>query len=302
MMGKYSIENYLNEFRTINEKVRADELYKEFHPFSQTILTTWTVTLKKFLEYGNEGRKNLRTLNIMAYFACNEIYINKFFNVDDCRLLEKYSIINVTGNVEKKASIPGTVQELIRNKMSKDEELLTLEDAFNALRYADVETSIQNKHAGYVYLHACDHKKFYAHRNCLQSKDDWEKFKNTIMSNSDSKSFDSNVEYLRIKYKEHFADALNFYNVLHVAAIYSDVGTVRRLLAYGADINKISDSNTPILSAARAENWDVVKFLFLQNADIDLRSDDGTSVLDIVIDKNDVDTVKLVRDKSVSNC
>lgn len=67
---------------------------------------------------------------------------------------------------------------------------------------------------------------------------------------------------------------------LHVAICKGDVESVRKIIEYGADVNKIIRNMTPLMLAARYNHVEIVKILLAKGALPSIENEHGLRALD----------------------
>ncbi|WCR59295.1 MAG: hypothetical protein PG978_000731 [Wolbachia endosymbiont of Ctenocephalides felis wCfeF] len=123
---KLEIRDALEEYEKTPEKLLNFELDPEFRSdrYTKTTFTTWEVTIEN-IKQKECGQEALNILEVAAYFATNEIPIEKLFSkltADKERLwsaldlLEQYSMVNVKQGI---LSIHTLVQQVIRLRLQK---------------------------------------------------------------------------------------------------------------------------------------------------------------------------------------
>lgn len=91
------------------------------------------------------------------------------------------------------------------------------------------------------------------------------------------------------EHAEHMraADADHGWTPLHLAAHYGNLGTVKLLIEYGADIEAVSQNsiaNTPISAAAWGNHLDIVSYLIDRGANVNAPNGRGATALHRAID------------------
>lgn len=132
---EFSIQDYLQKYKEAGSTTAKDLL--DYEPessnnYGKTTFVTLNITLRKIhkMNYGDDA---LHILNILAYFASNQIFTKIFLKkgVDKRRLtsalqlLTQYSLIDVD---EEEAKVHKLVQQVIRTKLEtqcKEKEVLT---------------------------------------------------------------------------------------------------------------------------------------------------------------------------------
>lgn len=146
----FGIEDYLKEYDKSHEEAEKlldyDLHEKNNDPYMKTVMTTWKVTLDKIEKDTKCGKEAIRILNVMAYFAPDNIR-NKMFRklldidrnkvADAIDLLKNYSMVN-QGSKSDLSNIHRLVQEVIRIDLkSKEREEEFLSDAIYCLEHGD---------------------------------------------------------------------------------------------------------------------------------------------------------------------
>ncbi|WP_237342887.1 tetratricopeptide repeat protein [Wolbachia endosymbiont of Folsomia candida] len=139
------IQEYLEKYKTEAQKLLDSKHFQEFFhdPYIKTVFTTWKVTLSKIEKDKEAGKEAIEILNIMAYFAPENInrviFLNFAWGDEDrvksaTRLLLKYSMVNS----EQKQSILNIhrlVQKVARLELEgQGEEKETMVKAFELLK------------------------------------------------------------------------------------------------------------------------------------------------------------------------
>jgi hypothetical protein len=116
--------------------------------YAKTTFVTWKITLENIMQIGDQGKRAIEILEIMAYLAPDNIPIEGFFSklaFDEQRIGEErswsavelhnqYSMINIVKGV---TNIHRLVQQVIRlQNQNKEEEIL--EKALKLINSADI--------------------------------------------------------------------------------------------------------------------------------------------------------------------
>ncbi|WP_041632956.1 ankyrin repeat domain-containing protein [Maribacter sp. HTCC2170] len=78
------------------------------------------------------------------------------------------------------------------------------------------------------------------------------------------------------------------------AVMQGDIGTVKRLIELGEDVNKKSLGMTPAIFAARYNKAEILKLLIQNGADIKIRSDKGYSITKYAESANAKDALMVI--------
>ena len=66
---------------------------------------------------------------------------------------------------------------------------------------------------------------------------------------------------------------------LNVAISQGDIETVKKFIEYGADVNKIFDGMSPLMTAARYNKVEIIKFLISKGASLSTKNEKGYTAL-----------------------
>ncbi len=66
---------------------------------------------------------------------------------------------------------------------------------------------------------------------------------------------------------------------LHVAIQKGEIDLVKKMVAYGADVNEFSSGMTPLMVAARYNKVEIIKFLLAHGAKVDFKDSKGFTAL-----------------------
>ncbi|KAF2338871.1 ankyrin repeat domain-containing protein [Flavobacterium ginsenosidimutans] len=83
---------------------------------------------------------------------------------------------------------------------------------------------------------------------------------------------------LRIKNQIEFT--LYGKSPLHLAISKGDIEAVKKFVIYGTDINKKVNNMTPLMVAARFNQFEIINFLLLHNANPSIENSQGFTALD----------------------
>lgn len=170
---RFKISDYLKKLNE-NTKLVNEGYYKISDRYSQTILTTWVITLEKIKEDQNHGMKAIDILNVMAYLAPDKIHASKMFDNDGVELCDKYSMIDL--KKEGVASIHRLVQEVMR-LMLKDakEEEKVIKEALKLIAKNENISKENTSHVTSVWSYASGYSElideFYFNSNSIPTYD-----------------------------------------------------------------------------------------------------------------------------------
>lgn len=68
-------------------------------------------------------------------------------------------------------------------------------------------------------------------------------------------------------------------SALNVAISKGDMATVKKLVEYGADVNEKSNGMTPLMTAARYNKVEIIKFLLANGAKLKTKDENGFTAL-----------------------
>lgn len=167
--SEFGINDYLAIYDEKNKQLLgSNALEKSNDPYTETVLTTWRVTLDKIKAEGLDGQKAIEILNIMAYFNPDKIS-NKIFsqlegsgNVDRAiQLLKDYSMINEAKPNE--SHIHRLVQEVVRiNLKDEKKEKDILEKAIILIeKFRNKNTGTFSRDMEIHYLHIAYYANSY---------------------------------------------------------------------------------------------------------------------------------------------
>ena len=78
---------------------------------------------------------------------------------------------------------------------------------------------------------------------------------------------------------------------LSVAIYQGDMNFIKKLVSYGADVNKEKNRLTPLMIAARYNNVEVIQYLISKGADLDHKNDLGLTAASYAEISNATDVV-----------
>ncbi|MBN1974174.1 MAG: ankyrin repeat domain-containing protein [Sedimentisphaerales bacterium] len=81
---------------------------------------------------------------------------------------------------------------------------------------------------------------------------------------------------------------------LHKAALAGDLAEVKRLIAEGADVNKLESNSTALHIAVSNNRKDIAELLLEKSANIDIQDETGRTALYIAVQNNNIDLVKIL--------
>jgi ankyrin repeat protein len=84
-------------------------------------------------------------------------------------------------------------------------------------------------------------------------------------------------------------------SALNTAIRKGDIETVKKFIEYGEDVNKMSNELTPLMTAARYNQAEIIKVLLSNGADIDAKNEKGFTALKYAELSNAKDAVALLK-------
>jgi ankyrin repeat protein len=306
---KFEISDYLKEYE--NEAKKLLHFEPKNDRYTKTTFITWKITIEN-IKQKEHGQEALNVLEIMAYFAPDNVPIKTFFSEpvveksswDAIKLLSQYSMINVEKGV---SSIHRLVQHVIRlglKNQSKEEEIL--EKALKLINSADIgENSLS--HITSVWDYASKYGKlideFYL--NSFYGRDK-ETPLHLLAENGHSKAIEGILIHMgknglnEMRKIIYTPDKSYFRLTPFQTAINNGyLGVIKVFLEKGADVKADdNDGRTPLYWAAIYGKLDVVKYLVEKGADVKAANKYGNTPLHKAAEKGHWDVVKyLVEEK-----
>jgi ankyrin repeat protein len=307
---KFEISDYLKEYENEAEKLLHFESKND--RYTKTTFITWKITIEN-IKQKEHGQEALNILEIMAYFAPDNVSIKTFFSEpvvdeeklwDAVKLLDQYSMINVEKGV---SSIHRLVQQVIRlglQNESKEEEIL--EKALKLINSADIDENSPS-HITSVWDYASKYGKlideFY-----FNSFYDWDKKTplHLLAQNGYSKAIEAILihigknglnEMRQIIYTP--TESYERCTPFETAIKNSYLNVTKVFVEKGADVKAAANyGNTPLHWAAEKGHWDVVKYL-VEEKGADVKAADilGRTPLHRAAENGHLDVVKYLVEK-----
>ncbi|AWK06141.1 ankyrin repeat domain-containing protein [Flavobacterium crocinum] len=82
---------------------------------------------------------------------------------------------------------------------------------------------------------------------------------------------------------------------LHVAVCKGDFESVKKIIEYGADVNKIMRNMTPLMLAARYNHVEIVKILLANGARPSIENDHGLNALDYATYAKSAESIAILK-------
>jgi tetratricopeptide (TPR) repeat protein len=155
IFGKsYTIGDYIKDYNSDSEKTKKLLHFafpkKTDDKYTHSVSTTWVITFDKIKGNKEYGEIALKILNIITYFAPENIPIDIFYYMGEeskighaIKLLQNYSFVNVDERM-KEMSIHRLVRKVSQIKLNKDNEKEILKEALGLLT-ADIDMiNVQN--------------------------------------------------------------------------------------------------------------------------------------------------------------
>lgn len=83
---------------------------------------------------------------------------------------------------------------------------------------------------------------------------------------------------------------------LHIAVCKGDLESVKKIIEYGADVNKIIRNMTPLMLAARYNHVEIIKVLLANGAKHYIENDHGLKALDYAKYAKSEEAVTILKD------
>jgi ankyrin repeat protein len=306
---KFEISDYLKEYENEAEKLLHFESKND--RYTKTTFITWKITIEN-IKQNEHGQGALNVLEIMAYFAPDNVPIKTFFSEpvvdekslwDAIKLLNQYSMINVEKGV---SSIHRLVQHVIRlglQNESKEEEIL--EKALKLINSAKLAKN-NSSHITSVWNYASKYgkliDKFYF--NSFYGRDKKTPL-HLLAENGHSKAIEAILTHIgknglnemrKIIYTPDSWGSTPFQTAINNG--YLDI--IKVFVEKGADVKAANrGGNTPLHWAAGNGHLIVVKYLVEEKgADVKAANKDGSTPLHLSARYGHLDVVKyLVAEK-----
>ncbi|MRX70150.1 Ankyrin repeat-containing protein [Flavobacterium resistens] len=88
-----------------------------------------------------------------------------------------------------------------------------------------------------------------------------------------------NASSLKFRIKNEMAFSSNTKSPLHLAISKGDIESVKRFIQYGVDINKMVNDMTPLMIAARFNEFEIIKILLKNGATPSDKNEKGFTAL-----------------------
>lgn len=100
-----------------------------------------------------------------------------------------------------------------------------------------------------------------------------------------------------INHKSFTSASHIYYDIspLNVAICKGDIETVKRLIEYGANVNKVSGGLTPLMTAARYNKVEILKLLLEKGANPHTTAENGYNALKFAEVSKAVDAVAILK-------
>ena len=158
--GEYTIRRYLEEYEEKKKELLNSKAFKNIdNDYAKTTFTTWEVTIDKIKGDKESGERALEILDVIAYFAPDNIPANIFVSKlekddektwKDVELLNQYSMIKLE---EGKLRIHRLVQEVTRLKLKEQgNEEKTLEKALQLVNKNLKKENLDHAMSAWVHL------------------------------------------------------------------------------------------------------------------------------------------------------
>jgi ankyrin repeat protein len=309
---KFEISDYLKKYEKDAQELL--EFSHESDSYAKTTFVTWKITLENIMQIGDQGKRAIEILEIMAYLAPDNIPIEGFFSklaFDEqiigeerswsaVELLHQYSMINIVKGV---SNIHRLIQQVIRIELqnqSKEEEIL--EKALKLINSADIAKN-STSHIASIWNYASKYRKlideFY-----FNSFYDWDEKTplHLLAQNGHSKAIEAILIHigkneLNEMRKFIYTPTKSFFRIYtpFKTAInngYLDVTKV--FLEKGADAKAADkDGDTPLHWAAGNGKLELMKYLVEEKgADAKAANNGGNTPLHRAASNGKLDVVK----------
>ncbi|XP_077299625.1 uncharacterized protein LOC143920574 [Arctopsyche grandis] len=307
----------------------------------KTIATTWSITMRKFVQIGECGESALSILKIISYLAPHDIDVKKIFlkfEKDEkklekaFKLLRDYSMVNVEkGKVSVHRLVQRAVKMYLIEKKEDEKYLLKalklLEESYfrehimSVWEYLSNYPQIVKKHYGkskYCYTKLTPMHLLVCYRNdvtvmvkiskicesdCINCKDIIGRTPLDIATKRENMSLDV-VRYLVKTGADVNCKNDSDNTPLHNATEHGDINVIQYLVDNGADVNcKNDDDDTPLHNATKHGDINVITFLLQNGAVVNCKNSNGDIPLYNAIIKGDINVIQyLVENGSDVNC
>jgi hypothetical protein len=308
--GRVRVSDYLKKYVKEAEELFDFKSKYKSDRYTKTTFMTWKITIETIMKK-ECGLEALNILEIMAYLAPDEVYIEEIFSKliadnkeklwNAVELIDRYLMINVEKGV---SNIHRLVQKIIRLRLkNKDKEEGVSKKAVELINngiVSEENTSYVTSDWNYASEHGklIDDSYFNSNSICIYSYNR-ATLLHLLAESGNDKALKIIVEHIKAKHSsKKFSEIINVkdkYNMppLHYIAMSENLDVVQDLVEQNFDVNaKNKYDRTPLHFAAYNGQLDVVQYLVEQKAYVNAKDEYDRTLLHFVAESRKLDVVQ----------